>query len=435
MARTAVLGLPRIGPDRELKFALESFWSGDSDEQELLATARELRADNWRRAREAGVDAIPSGDFSLYDQVLDTAWGVGAIPARFGEADGLAGYFALARGTADQRPLEMTKWFDTNYHYLVPELSPGQSFEARPEHWVEQLRESAELGIPTRPVLIGPFSFLLLSKGLDRPLDALPALVPVYERLIAALAAAGATEVQIDEPCLVLDRSAGELDAFAEAWSALAASAEPELCLATYFAGLDRNGVIERVAALPFAELHLDLVRAPGQLGPALAAFGETDTRLSLGVVDGRNVWATDPDPALDRIDAALAQLGPERVTIAPSCSLLHVPYEAARESGIDPEVRGWLAFAAERLAELEMLRAAAGAGDAERDELLGPARERASARRAAARRRAGASSSSRSAASAVTAARSSASSASFSSANASHDRSSGSSPVSRAAL
>jgi 5-methyltetrahydropteroyltriglutamate--homocysteine methyltransferase len=386
MARTAVLGLPRIGPARELKFALESFWSGDADEQELLATARELRADNWRRAREAGVDVIPSGDFSLYDQVLDTAWGVGAIPARFGEADGLAGYFALARGTADQRPLEMTKWFDTNYHYLVPELSPGQSFGARPEHWVEQLRESAELGIPTRPVLIGPFSFLLLSKGLDRPLDALPALVPVYERLIAALAAAGAAEVQIDEPCLVLDRSARELDAFAEAWSALAASAEPELCLATYFAGLDRNGVIERVAALPFAELHLDLVRAPGQLGPALAAFGETDTRLSLGVVDGRNVWATDPDPALDRIDAALAQLGPERVTIAPSCSLLHVPYEAARESGIDPEVRGWLAFAAERLAELEMLRAAAGAGDAERDELLGPARERASARRVSTR-------------------------------------------------
>jgi 5-methyltetrahydropteroyltriglutamate--homocysteine methyltransferase len=386
MPRTAVLGLPRIGPDRELKFALESFWAGDSGEQELVATARELRAANWRAARDAGIDVVPSGDFSLYDQVLDTAWGLGATPARFGDLDGLDGYFALARGTAEQRPLEMTKWFDTNYHYLVPELKPGQTFEARPGHWVQQLRESAALGIITRPVLIGPCSFLLLSKGLDRPLDELDSLVPVYQQLIEALAVAGATEVQLDEPCLALDRTAAEFDAFATVWTALAESATPELCLATYFAGLDTSGALERVTQLPCAELHLDLVRAPGQLTPALAELHDTDTRLSLGVVDGRNVWAADLDPALDRIDAAVAALGDDRVTIAPSCSLLHVPYDASREAGIDPEVRGWLAFAAQRLDELRLLSEAAGATDAERDMLLADARERTSARRVSAR-------------------------------------------------
>lgn len=223
MARTAVLGLPRIGPDRELKRALESYWAGDAGADELQATASEQRAFNWQRARAAGLDVIPSGDFSLYDHVLDTAWALGAIPARFGDLDrdSVDGYFALARGTDEQRPLEMTKWFDTNYHYLVPELAPGQDFAPRATRWVEALAESAALGIDTRPVLLGPWSFLLLAKGLDRPLDALDALVPAYETLLRELHAAGAREVQIDEPCLVLDRTTAELDAFAAAWTTL----------------------------------------------------------------------------------------------------------------------------------------------------------------------------------------------------------------------
>ena len=387
MARTAVLGLPRIGPDRELKFALESYWAGRTTSEDLLETARDLRAAAWRRAQAAGVDVIPSGDFSLYDHVLDTAWAVGAIPERFGgaEADGLEAYFAMARGSAGARPLEMTKWFDTNYHYLVPELRPGQRFRLRADRWLEQLDEAAALGVATRPVVLGPFSFLLLSKGLDSPLDALDALVPVYAELLRQLAAAGAGEVQVDEPCLVLDRGPGELDAFGEAWTALAGAADIALCLATYFAGLENGGVLERVLALPAAEVHLDLVRAPDQLGPALTMLRDRPTRLSLGVLNGRNVWASDLDAALDRIDAAAAALGEERVTIAPSCSLLHVPYEAARETRIDPEVRCWLAFAAERLAELGVLRDAAALPAEERQELLSPARERIALRRASA--------------------------------------------------
>jgi len=381
MARTAVLGLPRVGPNRELKFALEAFWAGRTGVDELLETARALRCAGWQRARTAGIDVTPSGEFSLYDHVLDTAWALGVIPARFGELDrgDLRSYFALARGTGDQRPLEMTKWFDTNYHYLVPELEPGVRFELSAGHWTGPLREAAALGIATRPVVIGPLSFLLLSKGLARPLDALEELVPVYERLLSELAAAGATEVQVDEPCLALDRTPAELDAFADAWNALA-SGPVELCLATYFADADA-----RILTLPAAEFHLDLVRAPEQLRPALAALRDAPARLSLGVLDGRNVWAADLDLALDRVDAATAALGSDRVTIAPSCSLLHVPYEAARETAIDAEIRPWLAFGAEKLAELHTLGAAADASAERRDELLAAARATISDRRTSA--------------------------------------------------
>ncbi|MBS1884017.1 MAG: 5-methyltetrahydropteroyltriglutamate--homocysteine S-methyltransferase [Actinobacteria bacterium] len=383
MPRSAVLGLPRVGPDRELKFALEAHWAGKAGPEELAETARALRAANWKRAAAAGIDAIPCGDFSLYDHVLDTAWALGAIPSRFGALDrgSLADYFVLARGDEARRPLEMTKWFDTNYHYLVPELEPGMRFELRADHWTGPLAEAAELGIAVRPVVLGPLSFLLLAKGLERPLDALDDLVPVYAQLLAELAAAGAAEVQVDEPCLALDREPDELAAFVKAWRALAeAAGETELCLATYFAGLD-DAALGRVAELAPAELHLDLVRDPGRLAPALAALADAPTRLSLGVVDGRNVWAADADLALDRIDAAVAALGEERVTIAPSCSLLHVPYEAAREEGIDPEVRPWLAFCVEKLVELATLRAAVAPG-ADRDGLLAHARAVASARR-----------------------------------------------------
>jgi 5-methyltetrahydropteroyltriglutamate--homocysteine methyltransferase len=388
LARTAVLGMPRVGRERELKFALESFWAGATGRAELEETARALRARNWRQMESAGIEAIPSGDFSLYDHVLDTAWALGAIPERFGSpaADDLDGYFAMARGTADARPLEMTKWFDTNYHYLVPELAPGQPFELRPQRWLDQLAEALELGIDTRPVVLGPFSFLSLSKGLDRPLAELERLAAVYARLLRALADAGAREVQVDEPCLVLDHTPDELDAFGEAWTGLAQVTDAELCLTTYFAGLDATGALERVLSLPAAEFHLDLVRAPSQLEPALAALAHSDARLSLGVVDGRNVWATDVDAVLGRVDAATRALGSDRVTIAPSCSLLHVPFEAARETGIDEEVRVWLAFATERLAELSLLRAAAEAGDEPRDELLAAARRAVSSRRTAAR-------------------------------------------------
>ncbi|MCL4286298.1 MAG: 5-methyltetrahydropteroyltriglutamate--homocysteine S-methyltransferase [Thermoleophilia bacterium] len=382
MARTAVLGLPRIGPERELKLGLEAYWAGSAGSAELLGTAAELRAAAWRRAAAAGIDVIPCGDFSLYDHVLDTAWALGAVPSRFGDPgrDDLDAYFALARGSAEARPLEMTKWFDTNYHYLVPELAPGQRFDPRSDHWTGPLREAAALGIAARPVLLGPYSFLRLGKGVPEPLRLLDDLVPAYERLIGELRAAGATEVQIDEPCLVLDPGPADLDAFAEAWRALAA-AGVGLCLTTYFAGLQK-AAIGRLGELAPDELHLDLVRAPGQLGPVLAALREEPTRLSLGVLDGRNVWAADLDAALVLLDRAAGAVGAERLTIAPSCSLLHVPYEAARERAIDPEVRPWLAFAAERLAELATLGGALEAGPERRDGLLAASRATREARR-----------------------------------------------------
>ena len=382
MARTAVLGLPRMGPNRELKLALESYWAGRTGEAELREAAWALRAAGWGRARAAGIDAIPSGDFSLYDHVLDAAWAVGAIPERLGggDAEGLDAYFACGRGTAGARPLEMTKWFDTNYHYLVPELAPGRRFRARPAHWVEQLEQARALGVETRPVMVGPATLLLLSKGLPRPLDALDALMPVYAELLSALVTAGAREVQIDEPCLALDRSDAELDAILPAWRALAEGAGLEVCLATYFAGL-RGRALDEVLTLPVAEVHLDLVRAPEQLGPALDRLRGGAARLSLGVIDGRNVWAADLDAALRQLDAAVAVLGEDHVTIAPSCSLLHVPYSVAREASIPDEVRGWLVFAAERLAELGLLKAALAA-PGERDALLAEPRRVAAGRR-----------------------------------------------------
>ena len=306
-------GFPASGPNRELKFALEAFGPAAPAAMSWRRPRASCARANWQRAHAAGIDVIPSGDFSLYDHVLDTALALGALEGE---------YFALARGSDARPPLEMTKWFDTNYHYLVPELERGRRFELRAEHWTDPLREAAALGIKTRPVVLGPLSFLTLSKGAKPSLET---LVPVYAQLLRELAAAGATEVQLDEPCLALDRTRAELDAFADAFAELVA--QPiEICLATYFAPAE-----ERVFELPAAELHLDLVRAPGQLSAALRAG--VPGRLSLGVIDGRNVWAADHDRALDLVDAAVAALGTERVTIAPSCSLLHVPYEAARET------------------------------------------------------------------------------------------------------
>ncbi len=384
MARIAVLGFPRVGPDRELKAALESHWAGTTGADELGATAAALRADTWRRARAAGVDVIPSGDFSLYDHVLDTAWGLDAIPERFGGpgTEGLDAYFAMARGREGVRPLEMTKWLDTNYHYLVPELHDGQAFRARPEGWLAPVAEAQALGITARPVIVGPYSFVRLAKGLERPLETLAALVPVYGDLLAALAAAGVGEVQIDEPCLALDPSGEEGDAALTALGTLAAAGGPSLCVATYFAPLD-DGVVGRLARLGLGEVHLDLVRGPGGLAPALRALAASGTtRLSLGVVDGRNVWVSDLDRALGWIDEAVAALGTDRVTIAPSCSLLHVPYSAAREEAIPADVREWLAFAEEKLAELETLgRCVADPGA--RDVLLQDNRRRREARAA----------------------------------------------------
>jgi 5-methyltetrahydropteroyltriglutamate--homocysteine methyltransferase len=366
MARTAVLGFPRIGSGRELKLALEDHWTGRASRARLDETARGLRAENLRRG--AGIDVLPVGDFALYDHVLDAAEMAGIVADRH-----RGDHFLACRGAAGVTPLEMTKWFDTNYHYLVPELREGQGFALDASKWVEHLREARELGVTARPVVVGPFTLLTLAKGVADPLRLLPELTTVYEELLATL---DAGEVQLDEPALVAGPGEEALDAFAAAYARLGG-----VCLATYFGRLDER-TLARIAGLPISELHVDLVRAPEQLDAVLAAL-PAGARLSAGVVDGRNVWATDLDRALDRLERIAGRIGSDRLTIAPSCSLLHVPYSAARETGLDDELRSWLAFGDEKLAELRLLARALEAPAEERDELLAVSRRVAASRRA----------------------------------------------------
>jgi 5-methyltetrahydropteroyltriglutamate--homocysteine methyltransferase len=349
-----------------MKKALEEHWSGKRPEADLLAAGRAVRRESWLLQKEAGLRHIPSNDFSFYDHVLDTAAMVGAVPPRYGWAVGevdLRTYFAMARGIQDPASgldvaaMEMTKWFDTNYHYIVPELSAGQEFRLSTTKPVDEFREAASLGVHTRPVLLGPVTFLLLGKSRDgsvRPLDLLDGLLPVYEEVLSRLAAAGADWVQIDEPCLALDLDARARAALGGAYARLAAAAPSlKILLAAYFGGLRDN--LGTALGLPVAALHLDLVRAPDQLGPALAE-APGSLALSLGLVDGRNVWRTDLDRALAAAEKAAEVLGSARVLVAPSCSLLHSPVDLDLETDLDEELRSWLAFAEQKAAEVVVL-------------------------------------------------------------------------------
>ena len=387
------LGFPRIGAQRELKRGLEAHWRGEIDERALLDIAKTLRAEHWTLQREAGLDHVPSNDFSLYDHVLDTAAMVGAVPERYrwqGGSVDLATTFAMARGVQsgalDAPALEMTKWFDTNYHYLVPEFSPGQRFELASTKPIDEFAEAAALGVHTRPVLLGPVSFLLLGKargGTLAPLALLPDLVPVYEEVLRRLRAAGADWVQIDEPCLALDLEAPARAAYAEAYAALGQAAPGlSLLLATYFGGLGEN--LETAMALPVAAVHLDLVRAPDQLDPALARAG--GKVLSLGVVDGRNVWRTDLAAALARLETAAAAIGAERIMVAPSCSMLHAPLDLDLETSFDSELKLWLAFARQKLGEIAMLAKGLRLGRAAIGDALAASDTAAASRRNSAR-------------------------------------------------
>jgi 5-methyltetrahydropteroyltriglutamate--homocysteine methyltransferase len=358
------LGFPRMGVHRELKKSLESYWAGKASATELEQSAAGLRERQWQLQAGFGIDHVPSGDFSLYDHVLDTAVMVGAVPERYQVGPGtslLDRYFAMARGGALEgrsvTALEMTKWFDTNYHYLVPELSAGQRFSLSSDRLVGELRQAAALGIATRPVLLGPLSFLMLSKYLGArgsSLDLLPGLCEVYAELLTSLQGAGAKWAQVDEPVLGLDLDERQRASFAFAYAALRdAVPQLQLLVATYFTGLGDN--LPTALALPIDALHLDAVADPAQVNVALDQVPAT-MALSLGVVDGRNVWRTDLDAVLTRLEAARRVLGPDRLLVAPSCSLLHLPVDLSSETSLDPELRSWLAFATERLGEVRAL-------------------------------------------------------------------------------
>ncbi|GAA3768538.1 5-methyltetrahydropteroyltriglutamate--homocysteine S-methyltransferase [Streptomyces coacervatus] len=362
-ARATVYGYPRQGPNRDLKKAIEAYWKGRVSAAALRTTAAELRHANWKQLAEAGIHEVPSGDFSFYDHVLDTTVMVGAIPARHRdavEADALDGYFAMARGTQDVAPLEMTKWFDTNYHYLVPELGPDIVFTADSTKQVAELKEALALGLTARPVLVGPVTYLLLAKpalGVPDdfdPLTLLDRLLPVYAEVLADLSAAGAEWVQLDEPALVQDRTPAELSATARAYRGLGALADrPKLLIASYFGRL--GDALPVLAKAPVDGLALDFTEAAAANLDALAAVGGLPgKRLVAGVVNGRNIWVND-------LSASLATLGTllglaDRVDVAASCSLLHVPLDSTAERDIEPQILRWLAFARQKTAEIVTL-------------------------------------------------------------------------------
>ena len=372
MALAHNLGFPRIGRDRELKKAVEAYWKGELDEAGLRAVGRELRAAHWQLQRDAGIELLPVGDFAWYDQVLTHSLMFGVIPERFHAHGGqptLDTLFGMARGVSKNtccggaHAQELTKWFDTNYHYLVPEFTADQQFALSWEQLFEEVEEGKALGHALKPVLIGPLTYLWLGKCKGREfdkLDLLERLLPVYGEILQRLAAQGIEWVQIDEPILALDLPQDWKNAFERAYNLLQKEPGRKL-IATYFAGLEDN--LGLAAGLPVDGLHIDLVRAPEQF-PAILDRLPAYKVLSLGVVNGRNVWRTDLEKALDVLQQAHERLG-SRLWVAPSCSLLHSPVDLAREDKLDAELKSWLAFAVQKCAEVALLARALNQPDA----------------------------------------------------------------------
>jgi 5-methyltetrahydropteroyltriglutamate--homocysteine methyltransferase len=367
--RTHNLGYPRIGNNRELKKACESFWAGKISKTDLFEKAAQIRLKNWQIQSDAGINLIPSNDFSLYDQVLDMSLMLGAIPERFSmlKEDELALYFAMARGlqnkNADIKAMEMTKWFDTNYHYIVPEFINDQQFSYFSRKAIDQFNEAKAAGLLTKPVLIGPVSYLLLGKEKKegfRKIDLLHHLLPAYIKILRDLSSAGAEWIQLDEPYLVMDLEDDEQAAFSTAYNAIReALPHQKIMVATYFEDLGKNATV--ALSLPVNCLHIDLIRAPEQLDALLdnSLLKHSNLILSLGIVDGRNIWKTDFTNALHLIAKAKRVLGKNRIFIAPSCSLLHSPCDLDSENdeiALPSDIKKWLAFARQKLDELAIL-------------------------------------------------------------------------------
>jgi 5-methyltetrahydropteroyltriglutamate--homocysteine methyltransferase len=368
--RTHSLGYPRIGSQRELKKACEKYWAGRITLNELLQTGKSIRRENWELQQKAEIGLIPSNDFSYYDQALDTSLMLGNIPPRFlplvqEEKKSFSTlYFAMARGyqkdSIDITALEMTKWFDTNYHYLVPEFYRNQKFSFVCTDVINDFLEAKEQGITTKPVLLGPVSYLLLGKekeiGFSR-ISLLNALLPVYKEILNNLKKAGATYIQMDEACLALDLDESAKQAFTEAYSYLSRECPGiKIILATYFGELGDN--LSLACSLPVDTLHVDLVKAPEQLEGLLAQLPESMS-LSLGVVDGRNIWKNNYEKSLLIINKAIQSLGKERLWIAPSCSLLHVPCDLDSETNetfLPEKIKRWMSFAKQKLNEVSAL-------------------------------------------------------------------------------
>ena len=359
-----ILGFPRIGVRRELKTAVEAHWKGALAQPELEQAARELRARHWALQKQAGLDTVTVGDFAYYDHLHNVTALVSAAPKRFGlggKVD-LAGYFAMARGTPQQPALAMKKWFDTNYHYLVPEVDADTRFALNRDWLLPEVREAQALGHKVKVALPGPLTWLWLASAAPEfdKLKLLGVLLNTYWALLGELKNLGVEWVQIDEPVLALDLPRPWLAAYPAVFRELA-SAGPRILLATYFGDVGRHA--EWIKELPIGGLHLDLVRAPEQL-PVFLAGWPRDKVLSLGIIDGRNLWRADLTRVLAGVHHARLALG-ERLWISASCSLLHVPVDLEQERKLDPQVRGWMAFATQKLQELSVLKRALGDGEA----------------------------------------------------------------------
>lgn len=368
MTKAHILGFPRIGAQRELKFAVESFWRNETDLAALQKIGKTLRQRHWAIQAEAGLDYVAVGDFAWYDQVLNTLALLGAVPTRFKfdqKQLTLEDYFTLARGNPEHFAMEMTKWFDTNYHYLVPEFTADLSFDGGVEWLFEENAEAVALGHKTKVVLVGPLSLLYLGKikssaaktsadAIANKLDLLPKVIAGYQKVLQRLQAAGVEWVQIDEPILALELTAEWRDAFAPTYQLLSAAA-PKLLLATYFDQVQEHSDLLR--KLPVAGVHLDLVRGAGQLDTFLPDWPQ-DRVLSVGVVDGRNIWRADLDSLLQILQPLQQKLG-DRLWVSASCSLLHVPVDLANEKKLDAELKNWLAFATQKVHEITALKRA----------------------------------------------------------------------------
>ena len=353
-------GYPRVGAKRELKFAVEAFWKGNISESELSQVAKDIRQQNWATQIAAGVDLLPVGDFSFYDHVLDTVCALGAIPSRFGfdaASLTLTQYFELARGNATQVAMEMTKWFDTNYHYIVPEWHKDTQFKANAANLIAQIKEAKATGHDIKPTLLGPISLLWLGKEKDtnlNRLELLSHLLPEYQKLLRELANAGVDWIQIDEPILAVDIAQEWVDAFVPTYQELAITGT-RIIIGTYFASVAEY--LNLLKTLPVNGVHIDCVRAPEQLAEFANAWPENKV-LSVGLIDGRNVWRTNLRENIDLLAPIATQLG-NNLWIAPSCSLLHCPQDLNAEEKLNPEIKNWLAFAAQKLQELGIIKQA----------------------------------------------------------------------------
>nr|WP_101135636.1 5-methyltetrahydropteroyltriglutamate--homocysteine S-methyltransferase [Neisseria meningitidis] len=358
-------GFPRVGAFRELKFAQEKYWRKEISEQELLAVAKDLREKNWKHQAAANADFVAVGDFTFYDHILDLQVATGAIPARFGfdsQNLSLEQFFQLARGNKDQFAIEMTKWFDTNYHYLVPEFHADTEFKANAKHYVQQLQEAQALGLKAKPTVVGPLTFLWVGKEkgaveFDR-LSLLPKLLPVYVEILTALVEAGAEWIQIDEPALTVDLPKEWVEAYKDVYATLS-KVSAKILLSTYFGSVAEHAAL--LKSLPVDGLHIDLVRAPEQLD----AFADYDKVLSAGVIDGRNIWRANLNKVLETVEPLQAKLG-DRLWISSSCSLLHTPFDLSVEEKLKankPDLYSWLAFTLQKTQELRVLKAALNEG------------------------------------------------------------------------